>query len=175
MADVSRLVDGLVAIVRGVTQRLDFMASYRARVVSQNADLSLELIPDDARLPRMSRVPLRLGIPGIDIKVSPGAYVLVGFEGGSPESPRAELWESASVTELVLTTTAKVTINSPVVNLGDESGQPLARVGDIVRAVIGPATPVTGTVSGQPFVGLLTVVTPVYGVIESGATKTRAS
>lgn len=175
MADVSRLVEGLVAIVRGVTQRLDFMASYRARVVSQNEDLSLELICDDQRLPRMSRVPLRLGIPGITVKVAPGAYVLVGFEGGSPEAPRAELWESASVTELVLTTTSKVTINAPVVNLGDESGDPVARVGDVARGVIDAATPVTGFLNGQPFVGNLTIVTPVYSVIESGTTKTRAS
>ncbi len=55
-----------------------------ARVVAQNADDTLELELDDVRLPGMSAVPFRCGIPGARLTIPAGSLVRVAFEGGSP-------------------------------------------------------------------------------------------
>jgi hypothetical protein len=99
-AQEDRLKGGLLAVVRSAFPRIDFLASYPARVVAQNADGSLELIPDDARFPAVSRVPIRYGLPGVKATVAPGARVLLGFAGGDPAKPQAELWESATLLKL---------------------------------------------------------------------------
>jgi hypothetical protein len=131
------------ALVRGVFPDVDFLARYPARVVSQNADGTLELIPDDVRIPGMSKVPIRYGVPGIKATVAPGARVLLGFAGGNRDAPEAELWESASVLKLELTATA-VEVTATTVEVSAQTVQidaaasvqlaggvlPVARVGD---------------------------------------------
>lgn len=94
-------------LVRRVFSRIDYLATYPARVVGQNEDLTLELAPDDDRLlPSYSRVPIRCGVPGTTARVPAGARVLLGFAAGDPRKPQAELWESAAPTEIVLGTGA---------------------------------------------------------------------
>ena len=95
-----RLTGALRALIRSMFPRVDYYAIYPARVVSQNGDGSLELKPDDTRLPGLSMVPIRYGIPGVKVKVAPGARVLLGFAGGDPQQPVAELWESGTVIEM---------------------------------------------------------------------------
>ena len=55
----------------------------------------------------MTGVPIQYGVPGIFAKVEPGARVLVGFEGGNPAKPIATVWESASISELRITSEAR--------------------------------------------------------------------
>ena len=107
---MDRLKAALAAFVRGVTSRLDYLALYPCRVLSQNTDGSLELQPEDGRLPGLSKVPIRIGVPGVDVKVTPGAKVLLGFTGGDPRSPIAALFEKDSLKEIALTSATKVTI-----------------------------------------------------------------
>ena len=90
----------LKRVIDTVTKRMDFMALYPCKVVSQNGDNTLELTPDNPALPSHSRVPLRLGIPGATAKVQAGSRVLLGFEGGDPRAPIATLWGTSTVTEL---------------------------------------------------------------------------
>lgn len=101
--DSDRLTRGLTSFVRSIVgAQLDTLALYPARVVAQNADGTLELKPDDPRWPGFSKVPIRLGIPGATVKLTAGR-VLLGFAGGDPQSPIAELWEGgATVTEIAL-------------------------------------------------------------------------
>lgn len=177
MIDVSRLVAGLAAIVRGLTSRVDYLAIYRARVVSQNEDGTLELRPDDPRVPPASRVPIHYGVPGVRATVAAGAFVDLGFQGGSPEAPIAELWESASVTTITIETTAQVLVKSPRVILGDEGdARPIARVGDPVVGLLSAGSTIVGT---SPVVGAFTAViapaSPIYGIIQSGAQKSSAA
>lgn len=96
-----RIKGPLLAFIKSVQPQLDYQALYPAKVFAQNADLTLELKPDDDRLPSMSKVPVRWGLPGCTAKVLPGARVLVGFEGTPPRAV-ALLWETASITELLL-------------------------------------------------------------------------
>lgn len=109
-------------IIRHLTAHIDYYAQYPARVVAQNSDDSLEVIPDDSRLPGLSRVPIRYGVPGIKAKIAPGGRVAVEFAAGNPEKPVATVWESASVLKLEISA-AQVVFNN--------GAMPIARVGDM--------------------------------------------
>ena len=103
MADAtSRLLEGLERLVRRITARVDYLALYPSVVSGQDADGRLHLVPEDIRLSSCRGVPIRLGIPGVTVRVATGARVLLGFEAGDPARPVATLWESGSVTELVV-------------------------------------------------------------------------
>jgi hypothetical protein len=97
---VDRLLAPFEALVKRFTSRLDYCALYACKVVAQNADGTLELQPDDARMPQVSGVPIRHGIPGISVTVAGGSRVLLGFENASPARPFAALWDASSVTEI---------------------------------------------------------------------------
>jgi len=88
-----RIKQALLGLIEGHTARFDFFAFYPARVAAQNADGTLEVQPDSAAVPPVSQVPIRLGVPGVKVKVAAGCRVLVGFEGGDPRRPVATLWQ----------------------------------------------------------------------------------
>lgn len=143
MTDVDRLKLAVMRIVRALLYRLDYSCFYAATVASQNGDGSLELKPTSARLPPMSRVAIRYGIPGVAVTVHPGANVLVGFAGQDPSSPYALVQSGlGSIQALSL--------------LG--GNQPIARVGDVGSVVweLGEV-PFTGVIGGLPAVGVITV------------------
>lgn len=94
------IIDALTADVR---RQLVYLSLYPAKVVSQNADFTLEVRPDAAVLPGLSKVPLRHGLPGVRVLVPAGARLLIGFDEGDPSRPYAALWEAdAPATELRL-------------------------------------------------------------------------
>lgn len=156
------------ALVRAVTSQTDYHALYPARVVTQESDGTLGLVPEDGRIPAMTKVPLRTGIPGVLVKVKSGGRVLLGFENGDRRFPVATLWDASTLLELRITATTKVTIDCPNVGLGDESGAPLARLGDAVDIVFDASAIAAAVASGT---GILQAV----GVISSGASKASAS
>lgn len=104
MTPFDRIKAGLVQLIEGQTRRIDYLALYPCRVVAQNADGTLELQPDSAAVPSLSKVPIRLGVPGVKVKVAAGCRVLLGFEGGDAQRPAAFLWEysGASLTEMAI-------------------------------------------------------------------------
>ena len=169
--EADRMKAGLAAFVKAQFPRLDFYASYRARIVSQNGDGSLEVVPDDQRIPPLSRVPIRLGIPGAKVTVAAGARVLLGFAGGDPAQPQAELWEYGSVTELDLTAT-NIILNGGTAAVG--------RVGDAVAVATTMATWITKVSSvlntPGPVTGAAGTVTPPtdFGTINAGAPGVKA-
>lgn len=98
-----RLKAGLEAIFRTrLDPRIDAAACYWAKVIAQNADGTLELRPDSPKLPDLSKVPIRLGIPGTSVKVAAGARVVVEFADGDMTQPMATVWGTSSVTEITL-------------------------------------------------------------------------
>jgi len=66
-------------------------------------------------------------VPGLSMTVPSGSRVLLMFEGGDPEEPRAEIWESG--TPITVTFDASVTIK-----FGKNAVQGVARLGDAVQA-----------------------------------------
>lgn len=108
MTVLDRLKASLDAVVQLMQRRVDYFALYPAKVLANNSDGTLELQPDDVRLPGLSRVPMRLGLPGVTVKVAPGSRVLLGFEAGSPSRPVATIWESSGLLEVTISAAAKV-------------------------------------------------------------------
>jgi hypothetical protein len=92
----------LHAIIDARLGPVDYRALYPANVVAQNADGTLEIQPVDQRLPGLSKVPIRLGLPGCAVKVQAGSTVLLGFEAGDPRLPVVTLWGSSTITELAI-------------------------------------------------------------------------
>jgi len=78
-------------------------ALYRALVVQQNADGTLDVLPQhdlaaEARtLPPLTKVPLRGIAPGVTATVPADAVVLVGFEGGLADRPHALLFDTGTL------------------------------------------------------------------------------
>lgn len=90
------------AVIRRALRRVDYLALYPARVVSQSAAGLLDLVPDDARVPSCGGVPIRYGLPGVVVTVPAGARVLLGYEAGDPSKPVATLWDAAEVTRITV-------------------------------------------------------------------------
>jgi hypothetical protein len=84
------------AFVRAMLPELPYLKSYEARVVGQNGDGTLELIAYDPAIGGLSRVPIRLGLPGCAVTVAAGARVDVGFEEGDPRKAYAGLWNTSA-------------------------------------------------------------------------------
>jgi hypothetical protein len=102
-ASEDRQTRALRAIVERVAAPYDFFSEVRAKVVKQNSDGTLELVPQSPRLPGLTRVPIRNGLPGVQVKVVAGAFVLVRFEDGDPGRPAAGLFDPGSLQELTIT------------------------------------------------------------------------
>lgn len=151
-ADAVGLRAALAAIIRH-EQAIDTFALYPARVAQQHADGTLELAPDDERLPDASKVPIRLGIPGASVKVAAGARVLLGFEAGDRRRPYASLWESGSVTELKLDATT-IVLNggtAKVARANDPCTHSLSVV--VPPGAAGGTFPIVGTIQINPSTG----------------------
>lgn len=153
-----RLVDGWVST------RLDRLALYPARVVSQAADGTLDLVPDDPRVPPCTGVPIRMGLPGASATVPAGGRVLLGYEAGDPSKPCATLWESGTVTVLTLNGGARGAARDgePVASSASMSAWITA-----VSALLNSA----GAVIGAP--GAVTPPTGAIGAVSGGSAVLR--
>lgn len=158
-ADVGRLLAGLEKIVRRITRRVDYCALYPARVLSQNADGTLELAPESETLPAMQAVPYRT-IPGVALTVPAGSRVLLGFEDADPARPAALLWELGTVTRLAV----------------NGSSIRAAREGDDVAASASMAAwmnAVTAAVNGLTVPGTIPTAPGTLGTVSEGSDVVR--
>lgn len=164
-------------------RKFDYYASYPSRVVLQNDDGTLDLVPDDVRndrgelvkrFPQVSRVTMRLPFPGVEVRVKKDSRVLLAFEAGDPARPVATLWELASLEEIKVTASVKVVVDAPLVELGGEGGIGVSRTGDIVEVILPPTVPIAGTLSGEPFAGVLTFAARAIGFIQGSSTHVKA-
>lgn len=112
---LDRLKAAFVALARGAQPTIDYLAQYRVKVLKQHDNLRrVDLQPEDTRLPPMSNIPLRVGVPGLDVTIAPGEYLLLGWENGRPDRPYASLWEPGTQG----TTPLKLTLHANVIELG---------------------------------------------------------
>lgn len=108
----------------------EYRGLYRARLVSQSADLQkCGVIPDDDRLPQMENIPLAHGVPGLSVRVRPGAHLLVGWMNGSPARPFASLWETDA-------SAVKVTMTADDIFMGGETGAERAPMGETLQTYL---------------------------------------
>ncbi len=154
-------------------QEIDFSREYPCKVVTQNSDGTLQLLPDDEvmRARGLDAVPIRYGLPGCSAKLKPGARCHLAFAAGDPSRPYVGLWEFAP--EFV----ESLTLHADRVTLGGDApgeGQDIARKGDSVDVPLPPAV-FTGTISGAPASGVLTFpAMKMVGAIAAGSTKAGA-
>ena len=122
-----RVKGGFQALARGAHPTIDYQAFYRATVLRQAPNFRLDIEPEDKRLPLMTSIPLRLGVPGAQIKlrlqdeqgarVGEPIKVLVGWENGQPDRPFCALWLSGP-TGAQREQIEKVVFEGTVVELG---------------------------------------------------------
>jgi uncharacterized Zn-binding protein involved in type VI secretion len=168
-----RVKGGLLGIIRALLRATDLHAHYEARIVSQNDDGTLELAPDDARIPGLSNVPIRYGLPGVSARVKPGGHVMVAFEAGDARRPVATLWNATALESIEITASDTITVRAKLIDLSP-GGLPVARQGDMVAC--GGVTPTpcliqlpSGPNTGAPALATITFLPlPLYGTITSG-------
>jgi hypothetical protein len=158
-----------------IRRHIDYSRTYPCRVVKQNADGSLQLMPDDAAMKGagLDKVPIRHGLPGMKVKVPGGARAHLVFDAGDPARPFAALWEEGAVTSISF----------------DNGQQPMARNGDLVQSggvgtvvSFAPVTPAPGPmVPGVPYLISFSPIppspalaSPLFGAIVTGNAKFTA-
>jgi hypothetical protein len=93
---------GLEALIRDVTNGVDYLGSYLGEVVVQRSDGSLDIrFGEGSRLPGPTEVPYDVTPPGAVLKVAQGTSVSVYFDAGEPSRPRARLFGSGGGTKQV--------------------------------------------------------------------------
>lgn len=146
--------ESLARLVRSLTARFEYQALRAAKVVAQNDDYTLELVPEDEAWPGMSRVPIRTGIPGCRFRVRAGARVFFTFEGADSTRPLVTEWDEAGVD--------KVIFKAGIVDLRDEKGRSIACNGDLVMIPTTKGLPVQfvmpNPLGGLPVPQVLTVM-----------------
>lgn len=148
-----RFKAAIEAVVIRITGKYDYAGCYSYTVASQNADGTLELKPDlPKKVPGLSNVSISYGNPGETAKVSQGARCYVIFPNQDPANPRVLGWENGGLQSI---------------KLGGGTA-PAAGIGATVNVFFPPTVPVSGTVSGNPFVGVITITTPGIGIVQTG-------
>jgi len=98
---------------------LDYDALYPGKVVKQNGDGTLEIVPDSPKLKTLSNVPLR-AFPGVTILVDVAANprVLVAFENRDPSKHVAiPAWESQGLFRITFTPSDRFRVESARIEL----------------------------------------------------------
>lgn len=184
-------------LARAVESRLPspiWTRLHPCEVHSQDGDRTLQLIPDSDEVPPMVGIPLRTGVPGLDVEVLPGARVLLAFDEGDPRQPWALPAFDRDLDKLKalhITADSEISVNAPTIRINDEGNEtligdtpanPMGRVGDLVQitmavvvpdptqgvALASPVGPVTGTI-GTPALPVIAV-----GQIVSGKDAVKA-
>lgn len=158
-AVADRIAEPLTRIVKGGLPGVDYLGWYRARVVRQalstaTRKMTVDVVPDDKRIPPLSAITLKLGLPGADVQISPGAYVLVGWENGDPAKPQAALWDGGEADPI------KVVLNAVQLFLGTEAGA---------------EPPIKGITAQAQMTALLTALTAYIGAIQAVADPTHVA
>lgn len=124
----------LADFIRNVVGPLFGYAFHPGAVVSQDADGTVEVKPDSPVVPPQKGRPLRLGVPGVKVKVGPGTRVRLYFASGSPEASEVALWEGDGLLELELDASVKVVLKAPQVLLGGPAAAQAFVLGTAYRA-----------------------------------------
>lgn len=89
---MDRLKGAMRSLARGAIPEVLYARTWRAKMVLQKSALRVDVVPYDSRLPPMANVPLKVGLPGWEIRIAPGHDVAVGWEDARPDRPYATAW-----------------------------------------------------------------------------------
>jgi hypothetical protein len=151
--------------------QIDLLAFYQYQVLSQNADGTLELKSTDTRLPNLSRVPTRFGIPGISAAVSSGGVVLVGFGAGGSDDPYVASWITQTPTSATWSVGSTLELGgSPATSYVALSSLTAGQLSAISASIINIAAAVNVLAPGS-VTNIYGITTPIGSV---AATKVKA-
>jgi hypothetical protein len=125
---MDRLKGSMRALVRGAIPEILYTRTWRAKMVLQRSSLRVDAVPYDTRLPPMANIPLKVGIPGVEVKIAPGHDVAVGWEDARPDRPFATLWTAGAPGASPVSTATlplRVALHALLVELGGDGILPL--------------------------------------------------
>lgn len=160
---MNRILRALRAIVVELVAPLEASVKVRYRVVAMSVDRVQLQAVKQGKWPNIVPCPIRMGTPGVRARLTPGSIVVVEFLEND--------WGLPVVTHFGTPGEPGFVPAALVLGADSDTAPAAARVGDTVSIFFPPAMPVTGTVSGQPFVGTITVPGPGIGTIQTGSTK----
>lgn len=152
------------ALFKSRQHEIDYSREYPCKVVTQNSDGTLQLLPDDdiMKASGLDKVAIRYPFPGIRVKVRNGARCHLAFAAGDPSRPFATNWELDADK-----------VESVEIVAGGRSA-PIARLGDPIKVFVAPGVPIpiTGTVgvppAALPLVGTIAITSPLVGIVDGG-------
>jgi hypothetical protein len=127
----------LAKFIRWVMRDVTYLGTYPGTIdkqVGETCDIRCDS-PKIGGGKGLSNVPLRHGIPGVEIQIAPGARALLAFHNGDPDKPYVALWEKATVITLKFV----------------GGTMPIARVGD--QVAVSGVTPGSGVAIGTIMAG----------------------
>lgn len=125
-----RLWRALRSLVGLAVRELRYLGHYDATVVGQSGN-AVELKTDSPIVPEDVLVPIKLGLPGVEVTVPNGARCTIAFANGDPKKPYVVSWEPDALTEMRF----------------DNGSRPIARVDDTITAgTLGWISPGAGLV-----------------------------
>ncbi len=162
----TRLLRAVRAIVDEMTARTAYHVPVRYRVINAASGERWNLqAVSRGKWPDLLPAVSFPGAGGYKATLSPSSMVLVQFVEGDPTQPVITHFEGPDGAGFV-----------PVsIVIGGLTGAAAARVGDQVQVFFPPQMPVTGTISGAPFAGVLTIPGPGIGSIQTGSTKVQVA
>lgn len=146
----------------GLRREIDYSRSYPGRVVVQNANGSLQVMLDDAKMKGsgLDRVPIRVGLPGFSVKVEKGARVSVSWDAGDPARPYAALWDGDG--------------HATEVEFKPGASSPVVRAGDSLQVMIPLGVSLVGFVGEVPFQGVLMATSVCAAIAQGGNAHLKA-
>jgi hypothetical protein len=142
---------------------------YPSKVVRQDPDGTVHLIPDDARVRGngLAHIPIRHGVPGLTVRVALGMYVRLFFEDGDPSKPACALWEDgSSVLDVTMQCLQGVHFVAPQITFGPTANPTQsALLGEFMMTYIDGIT--------NAVIGALNLITP--GPTSSGGAPAAAA
>ena len=142
-------------VKRAISTNIDYAHPWACTVQTQIGD-TVDVKPDNSKLPDLLGIPIRTGVPDVSAKVKIGSRCRVFFDDGDPAKPYVALWDIAEVESI---------------SLAGSSGTlaPVARQGDAVVVTID-----VKTISAAAAVGATGTI-ELPGVIMSGSSRVSAS
>ena len=158
----SKISRALLAIIEQAIAPFRYHALVRYRVVLKVVDRYHLQAVRKGQWPDITHVSVMPGAAGYDASLTLGSIVLVSFVEGDPTLPVVTHFTGPGQEGFI-----------PISVAIAGSDKAASGVGDTVKVMMPPILPVTGTVSGAPFVGTITIPTTMLGSIQTGSTKVR--
>lgn len=159
----SRIVQLVAAIVGKLSDRLDGVYRYRFVRLAVDGRYDLQAVSSRPGLPDLLTVDA-WGAGGYHVEPVAGCECLVAFIDGDRGYPILLAWPGFARPGHV---PSKVKIAG--------GGGPIARVGSTVTLYLPPAIPISGTLDGVPFTGVLNATAPGVGVVDTGSAEGEIS